>query len=94
MTKPTIHLNGSDSESLLSNYMNALTAVQEAIVAIRMTAPHGRDYYVSGDAAIHAAMHEHSNRLAMLEAVRGELDMLAAHVVEQQAERKARRTGK
>lgn len=94
MTKPTIHLNGSDADSLLEGYMTALTAVQQAIDTVQKTWPHGRDYYISGDAAIHAAMHEHRNRLAMLESVRGELDTLAAHVAEQQAEREARRRGR
>jgi hypothetical protein len=59
---------------------------------VQQTAPHGRDYYISGDAAIHAAIDEHRTRLEKLEAVRGELDALAAHVAEQMAERTARRT--
>ncbi len=91
MTKPTIHLNGSDADSLLEGYMTALTAVQQAIDAVQKTWPHGRDYYISGDAAIHAAMHEHRTRLEKLEAVRGELDALTAHVAAQQALFVARR---
>jgi hypothetical protein len=91
MTKPTIHLNGSDAESLLEGYMNALTAVQGAIDAVKETWPHARDYYVQGEGAAHAAMHEHNNRMAILESVRGELDLLASHVAEQQTLRAERR---
>ena len=86
MTFPVIHLNGSGADALLENYMNALVAVQEAIVAVRMTAPHGRDYYTKGDGAINDAIREHSNRLLLLESVRHELDALAANVVDQKYE--------
>jgi hypothetical protein len=57
--------------------MDALIAVQDAICAVRKTAPHGRDYYPQGEGAIIQAMQEHSKWMQDLEAMRLVLEDLA-----------------
>jgi hypothetical protein len=80
---PTIHLNGTGGQYLLHRLLDAMTAIHAAIAAVQKTAPHGRDYYVQNDHAINKAMDEHRDRLVRLEAVRTELDAIAANVLDQ-----------
>lgn len=87
MTKPTIHLNGTMSADLYDGYTAASDAVRAAIQALAKTGPHGRDYYPQGNGVIFHAVDEHSNRMAMLESVRAELDELACGILEEQLKR-------
>lgn len=80
---PTVHLNGTDRDSLLGQLRAAHDAVDTAISALSQAAPHGRDYYVQSDgedgggrSAIERAISEHRNRLARLESVQAELAAL------------------
>ena len=42
---PIIHLNGSGKRALIDQLCAAYTAVQDAIDALRLASPNGRDYY-------------------------------------------------
>lgn len=79
MTKPTIHLNGSNAEELFNGYQEAVEKLREALDAAAKTGPHGRDYYPQGESSIRAALADHRIRLATLEQVKGELEELASH---------------
>jgi hypothetical protein len=43
---PTIHLNGTSQESLISGYLDAITALHHAGSVLARAAPNMRDYYV------------------------------------------------
>jgi hypothetical protein len=80
MLVPTIHLNGTSRESLLQGYCNAVHALQQAVTAVALACPHGRDYYPQGDGAIHMAMREHEARITKLLEVIKELETIAEKV--------------
>jgi len=82
MITPTIHLNGTSRDSLLTGYRNAYDAVDDAISALKQTAPHGRDYYVQGDNVITAAVSEHFARLNALESVKTQLETICLAIMD------------
>jgi hypothetical protein len=86
MRKPTVHVNGTDAQTLFDNYYNALRKVKDAIKALNECAPNGRDYYLQrhmpenlGD-PIGEAIDEHRQRLVALGNIERELQALAEHV--------------
>ena len=96
LTTPTVHLNGTSVTDLLDGYRAAVEALDAALHALQVTAPHGRDYYVQpstkdGRPALVAAQDEHLARVARLEDVRDELLALWVAVDAQEQERTARR---
>lgn len=89
MRLPTIHLNGTDAQSLFDNYYAALHAVLAAKEALAQCAPNGRDYYVqktdSGDwtdAPTNEAIAEHRARMAALETIQRDLQTLCEYVMD------------
>lgn len=74
---PTIHLNGTSRESLVSDLLDALQALEEAERALQHTCPNGRDYYPQGPGAITEAMRQHTARMGKLYEVRQELSAIA-----------------
>lgn len=82
MRKPTIHMNGSNGQSLFDGYYAALEAVQAAQKALAACAPHGRDYYVQEGDATNEAIEEHRARYVALAKVEDDLLTLALHVQE------------
>ena len=77
---PTIHLNGTDRETLLEGYMTALTALRKAERAVQATGPNGRDYYPQGEGAIRVAQEEHANRLRAIATVIREIEQIAESI--------------
>lgn len=73
---PTIHLNGTIATRLLEPLSAAFDKLEEAYAALKETAPNGRDYYVQGDHAMGRAVNEHMKRLARIDAVKAEVEML------------------
>lgn len=59
MITPTIHMNGTSRTALLDALLDAGHAVTLAREALMACAPHGRDYYPQGEAAIGQATREH-----------------------------------
>jgi hypothetical protein len=76
ITKPIIHMNGTHPKDLLAAYRTALTAIEEATVALGACSPNGRDYY-----SLHAATAEHSERMNALGSIADQLFDLAQHIV-------------
>lgn len=81
-TTPTIHLNGTGREALLTQCCDAASAIGQAIDAACQAAPNGRDYYPQGDAAFKAARSEHEDRVARLRVVMAEYEALAESISE------------
>ena len=80
MNYPTIHIGGTARETLERDYLTALDAVRDAIVALKITAPHGWDYMMPGT-DITDAQSEHTMRLSYLAAVEAELELLLDHIM-------------
>jgi len=77
---PTLHLNGTGRADLLNQQRNAMQALRLALTAMQNAAPHGRDYYPQGPDALAKAQAEHAMRLALVEKVLGDLEILAASI--------------
>jgi len=82
IVKPTIHLNGTSRESLVTGYRNAYDAIDAAIDMVAKTAPHGRDYYVQSDNAVIVAIAQHQSRLQTLEGLRKELETIILAIMD------------
>lgn len=80
MRLPTIHLNGTDAQSLFDGYKAAYEAVRDAQRALAQCAPNGRDYYPQEGNATSEAMAEHRARMAALDTIEREMAILAMHV--------------
>jgi hypothetical protein len=80
MEKPTIHLNGSDPQTLLDGYLDTVDAIGVAINALQKCYPNGRDYYPQGDSAIREALQEQNARFTALDKVRNELFEIAESI--------------
>lgn len=80
MMVPTIHLNGTSKEQLLTAIVEAHSALLQAEGKLAETAPNGRDFYTQGAVAHTKAMDEHVSRYQRLETVRKELEQLAEEI--------------
>jgi flavin-binding protein dodecin len=80
---PTVHLNGTSKESLMSQYSNASKALRKAYDAMQEIEVHDRDYYVQGDNAGSDARKEHTRRLKALSDVFDELQAIAISISRQ-----------
>ena len=77
----TIHSNGTSKKELFNGYTAAISAVNKAIEAVRVTAPNARDYYVQeDDRAFEKARGEFEARLKALAFVHGELMEIAVTI--------------
>jgi hypothetical protein len=76
---PTIHLGGTARATLFEDTSDALSALRDALCALDVTAPNGRDYPKLGDLIIATA--QHLDRKNKLESVIAELEALAEHIV-------------
>jgi hypothetical protein len=77
---PTVHLNGTGRDRLLSDYQTAyklLCAAAEAFASIEFN---GRDYYVQGDYAFNAARTERDNARAHFGALKTYLEAHLIHL--------------
>lgn len=83
LTIPTVHIGGTDGGSLADGYLTARLKVIDALDAIRLTAPHGRDYIGPDAGALSKATAEHWARIAVLETLAGDLECLSLGVVDQ-----------
>lgn len=85
MQVPTIHLNGTPKLMLLHWLEQSHEALEDAIKALKGTAPNGRDYYTQGPAALEQATREHMDRLRRVTDVKDEVAALMV-AIERQAE--------
>lgn len=79
---PTVHLNGTSQRELLDQIQTAHAAVNDAMIALTKATPNGRDYYPQGPEAIRKAIIDHSERLAKLATVSGELETIGIAIME------------
>jgi len=87
MMLPTLHLNGTSGTDLMSQTVDAMLALSDAIRAVQAAGPNGRDYYVQGPRVIDAAMDEHIARIEKLEAVQADLVAISESIHAQMTER-------
>lgn len=80
---PTIHMNGTNKQTLLDDYQTAREALSNAKEKLMVAAPNGRDYYPQGDGAYEVARLEHGQRLARIEQVITELDIVVEGIADQ-----------
>lgn len=76
MIYPTVHLNGTSRNELMSGFESAARGVNDALRALQDAAPNARDYYPQGDGAFKIATTEHVARMAKLQDVLAELSDL------------------
>jgi len=74
----------------MNQYIEAMSAVREAIDKVRDIDVHGRDYYPISDSAASVAMAEHRTRIISLESVRVELEAVALFLSEEIGKREDR----
>ena len=79
MILPTLHLNGTSSESLADGYAEAMKHLRAAMRALDACSPNARDYYPQGPAAYGQAAREHEARAKSVRAVATELQALLEH---------------
>ena len=70
---PTIHLNGTQGEELLSLQETACLSLRLSLAAMQDAGPHGRDYYPQGDTAFSQAVSEYQVRVTQVTAALNEL---------------------
>jgi hypothetical protein len=82
---PTIHLNGTSKKELLDDLCNAYKKLSDAIVALRVTCPHSRDYYVQKDGELkyREARIEFIERENKLQEVMNEISTIAERIQDQ-----------
>lgn len=88
MLLPTIHLNGTDPQTLHDAYSAAYEAVRAATTALDAIPVNARDYYPQGGRAATDAYREHSERIQQLVTLAENLHQIISHI---DAEMDARR---
>ena len=84
MLYPTIHINGTSADVLLSQMSAAAAALTKGLRALEAAAPHARDYYVQGSDAYQAATREHGARVAKVAQVIADLEAIGVHIIRQE----------
>lgn len=80
---PTVHLNGTSKDALVTQLCDAIDAIHAAGTALAKACPNGRDYYVQAEdvqtpgSAISRAMTQHEARMNKLREVATELETIA-----------------
>jgi hypothetical protein len=89
MMFPTIHLNGSAGDDLLSQTIDAMLALSDACKALQAAGPNSRDYYVQpGQQQRFAqAQQQHEDRIRKLMDVQADLVAIAESIHAQMTER-------
>jgi len=70
---PSIHMNGSDADTLFEGYAEATGAIRKALKAMEAASPNARDYYVQGADAYGQAVKQHVARADKLLEVQKEI---------------------
>ena len=80
---PTVHMNGTSKEALLTQYKNCWRAVRDAIDVLEANPPHSRDYYPQNTVgtdflyeAYQPAREQHNAWTQKLYAVKNDLEEL------------------
>lgn len=81
--RPTINNNGTAADDLFNEYLDAHTAVRQAISALCKAAPNGRDYQTVDRREYSEARHTFEQLHSDLVNVRNELFEAAMHIQKQ-----------
>lgn len=84
---PTLNLNGSSAESLISQHQQVLDHLQAAQAAMHPIFPHGRDWQTEPPSDFYAAQREAQRRIDVIEEIIGEFTAIRDSLVEQKARR-------
>jgi hypothetical protein len=82
MIRPTLSINGSSTSDLIDPRRDAMGHLMDAIEALKLVTPNGRDYICDRD-RLTADRNTHFDRLAALHTLREELLDEALHVQQQ-----------
>ncbi len=82
MIRPTLNINGTDAFDLIDPRREAMDHLMDAIEALKLVTPNGRDYICDRERFI-ADRNTHFDRLAVLYTLRNELLEEALHVQQQ-----------
>lgn len=91
---PIINLNGSNPQSLLDSYVEAMTALETAAGLVAQIDVHGRDYQLNPPGDYSKAANEHQQRLNSLAIMHDELEFIGMNISDQINEREERRKGR
>ena len=91
VAKPTVHMNGTGGEDLMSGYNEAYLKVGVAIDVVNKIEFNQRDYYVQPGAGWEQAVSQHRARLVKLQQVQAELGEIAMSIQDQLFARKGTR---
>lgn len=80
---PTVNLNGTAKEELLSQVFLASEGLDLARKALMQMAPNGRDYQTAPRGSLQAAQLQHSNWVVALDVLLNDLQALALKIDEQ-----------
>jgi len=82
MIYPTVCLNGTARQALLDQYIECMAAISNAVETLCANGPNGRDYQLAPSGSFAGACGEHAARVAALENVRDDLELIAEHIAE------------
>lgn len=91
---PTVHINGSDAQTLLDANMDVLATLRILDTKIREAAPNARDYYVDGSGVYELARKEHDVALRAIQGVADRYFEIVEGIRGQIEARDARRRGR
>jgi hypothetical protein len=77
---PMVHLNGTSKKELVSQYDNAIQALETALDVVLKSAPNGRDYYPKGLNAYEVAREQHYERISRINDVINELTSIVEEI--------------
>ena len=82
MMTPTIYLNGTSKDELITQVETAAHAMRAAIDALNDAAPNARDYAPQGPAAFRFAASEHRLRVETLTRIKDDMETIWATILD------------
>ena len=83
MIVPTINLNGTSKDELVELHTDAAQKIAEAIAAMKLAWPNGRDFQTAEPGLLVQAQDEASERLQLLFRARDEMNTIAVAISRQ-----------
>ena len=77
---PVVNLNGTSKDALVGQVCNVRSAIDNALKALALATPHGRDYQTASDGAYALAAAQHRDRVAALTVVSDDLLKIAIDI--------------
>ena len=70
---PVVNLNGTSKDALIEQVCDVRSAIDNALKALALATPHGRDYQTAREGAYALAAAQHRDRVAALTVVSDDL---------------------